>query len=62
MPKKSKDPIAAVEKMIEKKNKKMAKFNSEYEDIQEFDEIQFNSTLRDIVESGDITGNLGRIY
>lgn len=62
MPKKTKDPIAALEKMIEKKNKKMAKFNSEYEDIQEFDAIEFNSTLRDIVESGDIMGNLGRIH
>jgi hypothetical protein len=60
--KKKKDPVAAVERMIEKKNRKMAKFNSEYEDIQEFDEIEINSTLRDIVESGDIMGNLGRIY
>jgi hypothetical protein len=48
--------------MIEKKNRKMAKFNSEYEDMVEFDEIEINQSLREIVESGDIMGNLGRIY
>jgi hypothetical protein len=60
--KKQKDPLAALEKMIEKKNRKMAKFNSEYEDMVEFDEIEINQSLREIVESGDIMGNLGRIY
>jgi hypothetical protein len=60
--KKQKDPVAALEKMIEKKNRKMAKFNSEYEDMVEFDEIEINQSLREIVESGDIMGNLGRIY
>lgn len=60
--KKKKDPVAAVERMIERKNKKMAKFNSEYEDMVEFDEIEVNASLRDIVESGDIMGNIGRIY
>lgn len=62
MPKKSKDPVAAVERMIERKSKKMGKFNDQFTEMQEFDEIEFNSTLRDIVESGDIMGNLGRIY
>jgi hypothetical protein len=60
--KKKKDPVAAVERMIEKKNKKMARFNSEYEEIMEYDEIEVNNSLRDIVESGDIMGNIGRIY
>lgn len=62
MSKKQKDPIAALERMIEKKNKKMAKFNSEYEELMEYDEIEVNASLRDIVESGDIMGNLGRIW
>lgn len=62
MPKKSKDPVKAVERMIEKRNRKMSGFNSEYEELMEYDKIRTDNSLREIVESGDITGNLGRLW
>jgi hypothetical protein len=60
--KKEKYPVKAVEDMIVRKSRKMAKFNSEYEEMQEFDKIYLDTSLREIVESGDITGNLGKLW
>jgi hypothetical protein len=59
--KKMKDPVAAVEKMIERKNKKMARFSEEYLEMVEDNELDFNEDLRSVMESGDIMANLGRI-
>jgi hypothetical protein len=61
MKRKVKDPVAAVEKMIEKKNKKMAGFSDQYMEMVEDAELDFTEDLRGIMESGDIMANLGRI-
>jgi hypothetical protein len=58
---KKKDPVAALEKMIAKRNKKLATFNNDYEELAEYDEVEVNATMRDLVERGDVFGNLGRI-
>ena len=60
--KKKKDPVVEFERMVGKRAAKLAKFNNEYEDMVEFDEIEINQSLREIVESGDITGNLGKLW
>jgi hypothetical protein len=61
MSRKVKDPVAAVEKMIEKKNKKMAGFSDQYMEMTEDAELDFNEDLRYLTETGDLYGNLGRI-
>jgi hypothetical protein len=61
MSRKVKDPVAAVEKMIEKKNKKMAGFSDQYMEMMEEDNLRFNESLRELTETGDIYGNLWKL-
>ena len=61
MKRKVKDPVAAVERMIEKRNKKMASFSEEYMEMVEDSELAFSEDLRYLTETGDLYGNLGRI-
>jgi hypothetical protein len=61
MKRKVKDPVAAVEKMIEKKNKKMAGFSDQYMEMMEEDNLRFNESLRELTETGDIYGNLWKL-
>jgi len=61
MKRKVKDPVAAVEKMIEKKSRKMASFSDQYMEMAEEDDLNFRESLRELTETGDLYGNLWKL-
>lgn len=61
MSRKVKDPVKAVEKMIEKRNRKMAGFSDQYMEMMEEDNLRFNESLRELTETGDLYGNLWKL-
>jgi hypothetical protein len=61
MSRKVKDPVAEFEKMVAKRNKKMASFSDQYMEMVEDNELDFTEDLRYLTETSELYGNLGRI-
>jgi anti-sigma-K factor RskA len=58
---KKKDIAAEFDRMVARRAMKLSKFNCDYEELAEYDEIEVNASMRDLVERDDVFGNLGRI-